>query len=392
MQPSLVEPARLIVETAKLLVEFPVTESRALAWWLVDGGAILSKGCDLNPLSGAGLLDAFIDDHSAQSLADYKVIALMPSTHTVVRWHDIADGFTEKQGLAAATIESRKQCLDPDILHIAAANLSDGEVITASIAHEAVAAGLSRLQAMGIDPDFVIPAGLLFLPYKDQVIKVDLGFEQLLRGKRLVAPADTALIEHFLEGREIAILEADGLETAIAGCAPQNTVNLRSGIFAKKTSVMLSQKQKRLLGGVIAALLLVSIAIPLVQWMKFSMATDTADSAALNAAETQFGKVENLKVAERELDKRLISERRGNSIFSVPASALFSAVQTTPGVAIDRLSYRQDGVVSARLSAVRNEEINPVLVTLQNDGFVITATPTTDATGTAKADITVRVP
>jgi general secretion pathway protein L len=92
------------------------------------------------------------------------------------------------------------------------------------------------------------------------------------------------------------------------------------------------------------------------------------------------------------LDQKLVAENRGNVIFSVPASALFSAVQQVPGVSIGRLSYRQDGLVAAELSAVRNEDINPALITMQKAGFKITATPRTDATGTAKADITVRAP
>jgi general secretion pathway protein L len=102
--------------------------------------------------------------------------------------------------------------------------------------------------------------------------------------------------------------------------------------------------------------------------------------------------VKSVDEADRLLNERLIRENRGNIAFSVPASALFSAVQQTQGVSIERISYRKDGTVLAGLTAVRNEDMNPALIALQNAGFVITATPRTDATGSSKADITVRAP
>ena len=56
------------------------------------------------------------------------------------------------------------------------------------------------------------------------------------------------------------------------------------------------------------------------------------------------------------------------------------------------MAYGENGIVSATLTAVRNEDINPVLIAMQEAGFIITATPRTDATGSAQADITVRAP
>ena len=104
------------------------------------------------------------------------------------------------------------------------------------------------------------------------------------------------------------------------------------------------------------------------------------------------GAQEDPVAAERALDQRLIAENRGNIMFPVPASALYSAVQQVPGVTISRMSYGQNGIVSATLAAIRNEDINPALVAIQQAGFIITAMPRTDATGSAQADITVRAP
>ncbi len=110
------------------------------------------------------------------------------------------------------------------------------------------------------------------------------------------------------------------------------------------------------------------------------------------AATQIIGSAENLEVAERRLDEKLLSENLGNNRFTVPASGLFSALQQSPGVSISRLSYGANGLVSVELTAVRNEDINLALIAIQERGYVITATPRQDASGMAKADVTVRVP
>ena len=104
------------------------------------------------------------------------------------------------------------------------------------------------------------------------------------------------------------------------------------------------------------------------------------------------GEQDDPEGAERALDQRLIAENRGNIMFPVPASALYSALQQVPNVSVTRMAYGENGIVAATLSAVRNEDINPALIAIQEAGFIITAVPRTDATGSAQADITVRAP
>jgi general secretion pathway protein L len=151
-------------------------------------------------------------------------------------------------------------------------------------------------------------------------------------------------------------------------------------------------KQKRRLGWIAAALVIVSLAIPSVQLAQYHWAASAADEAALANAATIVGEQGNPGSAERALDQRLIAESRGNIMFPIPASALYSALQQVPNVSITRMAYDENGIVSATLSAIRNEDINPALLAMQEAGFIITATPRTDATGSAQADITVRAP
>ena len=380
------------MDTALFLVEFPTGEQQALHWWLVDGGEIIQRGCDADPIVAAAIPAVSTDDQTVLPIADYMQIALVSSTHSTVRWHNLAGEITEKQALVAAMIDARSQSLNSDGLHIAAIAGEGGQIITGAIERGLMASGLAHLKSLNIDPDIIAPSGLLIPGDSEHAIQADLGFEMLLRAKQLIAPAEPALINHLTGQGEIHKLDNAVVETALVNAPSQRLVNLRSGLFAKKIRATVSTRQKRILVGMIAALLLITLAIPIVQWIKYAGAADAADEAALVAAKAELGQVANIEEAERQLDERLANESRGNRIYSVPSSALFSAVQAVPAVAVDRLGYRQDGTLSARLSASRNEEINPVLIALQQNGFTLTATPTTDATGMAKADITLRAP
>jgi general secretion pathway protein L len=73
------------------------------------------------------------------------------------------------------------------------------------------------------------------------------------------------------------------------------------------------------------------------------------------------------------------------------ASIFFQSLQSAPNVAVIKMSYQSSGLLSATLSAARNEDINVALLALQRDGYKITAVPRTEATGKALADITVGV-
>ncbi|MEM8918367.1 MAG: hypothetical protein AAGE37_05850 [Pseudomonadota bacterium] len=368
-----------------LVTVFPASEEQALHWWLFEDGYLVQSGCDSDPMLAAGLkLPGNVDD--------VRCAAIVPSAMTTVRWHDPVEDATDKQILAAATIAGADDAIAGNPVHVAAALATDGAAATATIDDALLRDGLMRCQELGLDPDVIIPSGWLLQPAEKELVEADFGFDRVLRRPEMIIPDDPALRE-FLTGSDTPRMlnEAETL-AALARAGDSDQLNLRSGTYAKKQRRSMTAPQRKALVWTVAALLIVSLAIPLVQMAKYYWAAGSADDAALEAATAVLGPVENLEMAERQLDNRLVQENRGNGVFSVPTSALFEALQQTPGVTIDRLSYERAGIVAATLSAVRNEDINPVLLAVQNAGYAITATPRTDATGTAKADITVRAP
>lgn len=365
---------------------FPSAAAQALQWWLVVDDNLEAKGCDADPMLAAGLKLPSVEDEPLIS------IALVPSALALVRWHEPLDDMTEQQALAAARLAAQDNSLDLENLHIAAIVDEAGQAVTASVGKDIMANGLLQLQTLGIDPDVVVPAGWLIAPEDETVAEADFGFEKLLRGEQMIAPDEPSLRAHLVGDNRVTILPEASVDRALVNAGHVTTLNLRSGAFVKKAQTQITVQQKRVLGWLALAAVVISLLIPVAQLVKYHWAAADANAAALTAAEPVIGAVESVDEADRLLNARLISENRGNIAFSVPASALFSAVQQTQGVSIERMSYRKDGTVFAGLTAVRNEDMNPALIALQNAGFVITATPRTDATGSSKADITVRAP
>ncbi|MEH6756001.1 MAG: type II secretion system protein GspL [Parasphingorhabdus sp.] len=369
-----------------LITVFPTVEAQALQWWLVTDGAVEAKGTDADPMFAAGLKLLSAENEPVTH------IALMPSALTTVRWHAPLDDITPQQALAAARIAAQKSSLGLENLHIAAVVDASGQAATAGVGKNIMASGLVQLKALGIDPDKIIPVGWLIAPEDDGVVEADFGFETVLRGEQMIIPDEPSLRAHLIGESRVTVLPESVVDRALVDAADNESLNLRSGAFAKKSYKLMTTKQKRTLGWLALAAIVVSLLIPVIQLVKYHWAARDADVAALAAAQPVIGSVDNVEEADRRLNERLISENRGNIAFSVPASALFSALQQTQGVSIERISYRKDGTVSAGLTAARNEDINPALLAIQNAGFVITATPRTDATGSSKADITVRAP
>lgn len=369
-----------------LLIALPTTDNEALYWWHVADGAVQARGCDPDPPT------ALHDDGPDETQADARVIALVPSHLTSIMAHEAISGTNESQALAAATMAAKVQSLEGEKVHIVATVDGEGGVVTASVGRDILSAGLVHLRALNIDPEAIIPSGWLLPVIGYGALSADFGFDQVVRADNIIATDDSVLREFLFADRVITPMTGETFDAMLLGASGKADLNFRSGPFAKKTQRSMDAKQKRWLGWMAAALVVVSLAIPLVQLAQYHWAAGAADEAALASAAAVVGEQENPDSAERALDQRLIAENRGNIMFPVPASALYLALQQVPNVSIIRMSYGENGIVSATLSAVRNEDINPALLALQEAGFIITATPRTDATGSAQADITVRAP
>ncbi|MGB5485596.1 hypothetical protein [Parasphingorhabdus sp.] len=368
-----------------LLIAFPAADDEALYWWRVGDGAVQASGCDPEPLTASQPKE--LDEEKD----DLPVIALVASHLTTIIGHEAISDVTEDQALAAAILAAKADSLERENSHTVA-TMENGGVVTASIGRDILSAGLVRLQALNLDPDAILPSGWLLPATSDGAVSADFGFDQVIRADNIIATDDPAFREFLFDDQTISPIVGDAFDAMLASVSERTDLDFRSGPFAKKAQRTMGAPQKRLLGWMAAVLIILSLAIPLVQLAQYHRAAEAADEAALASAAPVVGEMDGPDNAERALDQRLIAENRGNIMFPVPASALYSALQPSQNVVITRMAYGENGIVLATLSAIRNEDINPVLLAMQEAGFIITATPRTDATGSAQADITVRAP
>lgn len=363
-----------------LIVTCPASADAALHWWRADDGHIVARGQDFSPPSAT--------PGSEQGV----VLALIPAADTVIRVLDMGE-----MGAAQAEAAARYRAADLSIggdlfVGVRALGGETMHVLCATISRARMADHLAELALRGLDPDVLVPVGLL-LPASDTPVAAmfgDLGADRL---GDLVLPLDDALGALLLGDTPAAALDHDARDAAMIAALADPPLNLRQGDFARRTPLFaLGTGQGRALAWLLGALLLVSLAIPLVEIGKNYLGADLAERRALASAQRLVPQATDIAQAEKQLDTRLAARGAGNAIATVPLSGLLSAMQPVPGVTIRQADYRPGGVIAAMIAAPRVEDLNAVLIALQNNGYTVTAANRSDATGQAVADITVLAP
>ncbi|MBH9538215.1 type II secretion system protein GspL [Novosphingopyxis sp. YJ-S2-01] len=370
-----------------LIVTLPLGGDEALHWWRLDDGIITQRGQNEDVRDAAGLPSATPGE---------RIMAIAPTELTFVNWLAFPD-LKPRQAEGAARVEAARRGIGgADANHAATRAMEDkdGTVLTATIAPAALSGGLAHLQAIGIDPDFVTPVGLLVQPGdEDDWLEAEIGGERFLRSSRLVLPAEDALVAAVAGNIQPVVLNDEEADAALEIAFSDPPLNLRQGRFAKRRRAQgMGKRQWQLIAITLALAVLATLLIALVTLAKYSFGADQQDAAALAQARTIVPEANDLESAERALDALLIG-RGGGASFGASAAALFQAVQSAPDVTIQRVAYGPDGTLSATLAAPQPDQLNQVLVPLQTSmGYVITQAPHQGAEGGTVIDITVRAP
>ena len=366
-----------------LAIKFPSEANQLLHWWRIVDGQLTAAGCDNDPVLAAGII---VEQNGLQP----PVIALVSASVVNVGWQIPPEGTTERQALTASAIFAREQALDAASVHVAAAYDCDGRIVTARISHAAMVSGLNILETHDIIPDAILPAGFLLEIKGDEAVSGEFAFETIVRTPDRIFPDEPGLRNYLAHGFTIKAFGTDETETYIVSAGGKLRLNLRCGIYAKKTKRIISLRQKRLLLWGCVALALFSGAVPLLQLIKLHQGADRLNREAVSTALPFAGQTSNAAEANLKLDAMLNNQSRGSLTYSAASSALFAAVQRSMSVSIDKLSYRTDGNMTAVLSSSQDSEIIMILDELRSNGYAVTETVGVDASGVTKADITVR--
>jgi hypothetical protein len=125
---------------------------------------------------------------------------------------------------------------------------------------------------------------------------------------------------------------------------------------------------------------------------KYWTATASENDAALAAAQKIDPAIQDIDQAESMLAASLNRQGKTQSSFAPLSAALWRSVKASPNVSVRELRYTPDGILTVILAAPTADNINKALVTIQQDGFRITATARQDTSGATLVDMTVRMP
>jgi general secretion pathway protein L len=369
-----------------LIVFLPSDGDDTLPWWHWEDGAIIARG----------YADLQADDTIFPSgFSGLQVMAIAPTAKAVVRWIDMGD-MPPKQAETAARLKVAGESLGlAEHVHVVSAfQESSGEmsssVMTASISSQQLQYGLDQLAKYGFDPDVVIPAGLILPASGDTFVSAQIGNDRVLRGPRIILPDEPELRAAYAIGDDITVLDNAAADDALLYAATNPALNLRNGVFSKRSKGgPITVRQWKILATLVAAGLCFSFLLAAATYWQYDRGVARENAAALNAVRKIAPSAVDIESAQAVLDKALAKRGAGQGLTG-PMAALYSILKRNEGVTVRDLRYSQDGILTTTLAAPTIDPINATLVSLQQQGYKITATPRQDASGLAMADISMR--
>ncbi len=348
---------------------FPDAESH---WLRLEGGEIVARG------DQAGLLAAS-DGETRLLVAPARDVSL----HAL----DLP-GLAPAQARAAAQLAlAEKSLLPADQLHISCgAQGEDSPARTVAL--------VSRIQMQAwieaFDPDMIVPSPLL-LPQPDEgYVRAILGDEVVLRGVDTGFSEDDVLTPLITGDAPVITLERDVLEAAVVAAAANPPINLREGEFARRRQWRLDPHWVKRTAWIAAALLIVTLLIPLTQIVRLSWASDTLEQTSASLAQAALGEAVAPEAAVGALDARLAALRGGGAGFTKTAAAASRAIEATANVELTAMTFDPDGTLRLTLRATTADEIATVQARMRAAGLDVTSGPVNPSQGQPTVETRVR--
>jgi general secretion pathway protein L len=333
----------------------------------------------------AGALSNFVP-----AFEDVTVMAVVAPEDVRCSWFTLPE-MEVRQAITVAKLRAAESSLG--LVHCSAGLDEDGAIATATIAPDVMQRGLDRLIARGLNPDIVIPFGLVIKTGPDGFFRARMDSIAVVRGAAIAIPDEAVLRDLIVGAAETDTLDSDIVRSMLLTASAAPLVNLREGMFAKRErTVWTTDTQRTWIRRLLTALLIVTMMSVLVTLGKYWTGTASENEIALAAAQKIDPAITDINQAEGALAAALNRQGKMQSSFAPLSAALWRSVKASPNVSVRELRFTPDGILTVVLSAPTADNINATLLAIQQDGFKITALPRQDATGSTLVDVTVRMP
>lgn len=324
-----------------------------------DGGGWLRLAGDGAVLRGAG-------DVPAPEPGEAVVLAV-PGSDVAVHWLELDDGLTPAQAVAAARLMLADRVASPLAdLHGAAGRAEAGRTPVALVPAARMAQWLAGAQAMGLDPDAIVPAPFL-------LVAPDEGFARHGDDYRAAGAAFTLepeLAGALVAGAPVIELDGPGFEAGLAAAIADPAVNLRQGPFARRTRWVSDggwARRMAALAFVLVALILLAQVVDIVRHNRAAARLE-AEAAAIAAPAVSSGP----------------------RAFGGAAAILFEAIRATPNAELARMEYRPDGSFTLSVHADSPATLAALRGRIEAGGHTVEQGAAGSAGGRPATDLIVR--
>jgi|TARA_R100000501_G_scaffold13654_4_gene24978 type II secretion system protein L len=318
--------------SGRVLIILPRAEGAPAAWLRIveESGAIAARGYLHEEEAGEPPLIA----------QDDTIIAVVPGEAVRMLWLPL-DGTTSAQLAAAARYTvAEHTALAPASIHTAIDTTDElpGKTGVAVTDFAAMQTWLSRLAALGIDPDIIIPDHMLLPVPERDAVGFPVGRALLaVRAQGAAMVCEAGLAEAVLGTRALHTEEkASALEAAMVVESGRPRINLRNGAFAQASGWHLSKAWRRclILAAGVPLLLLLSNLIDIWRTDHVADAIE-AESRAVAAAALPPG-TPPAEAVQTLLSGSALAEP---SDLSAAMQILVAATRGAPGATIESVAW-----------------------------------------------------
>ncbi len=361
-----------------VIIALPAVPDAALRWYRLDIDAGIAESGSLAP------------DEVLELDPGSRVCAVVPADRVALHWVDLPKASPAQAAAAARMIAADLSAGPIDLQHVSVARDVDGLGRRAiAIVERSVMDGwLERLSAHGIDPDDMVPAPML-LPYDEDRMSVARdGPHVLVRGAALAIQSEPELAERVVPSSGARFIDGDLLNVYSTRLEIDTPINLRQGDFQKSHKFIPDRKALRRLGWLALGVLLLSLLIPAVSALRYTLAVSSNEAKILELARQALP---DSTIADPQAQLRAQAARVGaGGGMTTLAAAVFEAVRADGQFRVESMGYDASDGLRVTLASGSGVVVSGLRSAIEAYGYTVTEGATRVTDDGQRTDIEVR--